>query len=173
MSIGPGSFTGLRIGLSVAKGLAYAAEKPLVAVPTLRAIAERAARESVGEIPNTILPLLDARKDEVYCQLFERQGSAVRPAWEERDMTLAALADLVAQTNVLITGEAAPRLRAIVTMGRRPGRPSAVFAPPEIARCSAAVVAMIGEQMLAEGKSADPRDLEPRYIKEFFLKTQR
>lgn len=172
VSIGPGSFTGLRIGLSVAKGLAYAAQKPLIAVPTLRAIAERAARECGDSAPPAILPLLDARKDEVYCQLFERHGSTVRPVEEEHDVRLAVLAGQLSQREVLITGEAAPRLREFMKAAAGRSRPEAVFADPDTARCSAAVVALIGERMLGEGNIADPRDLEPRYIKEFFLKTK-
>jgi tRNA threonylcarbamoyladenosine biosynthesis protein TsaB len=172
VSIGPGSFTGLRIGLSVAKGLAYAVEKPLIAVPTLRAIAERAARENGDDAPPAILPLLDARKDEVYCQLFERHGSTVRPAEEEHDVKLTVLAERLSQMEVLITGEAAPRLRELMMAPDGRNRPEAVFADTEKARCSAAVVALIGERMLGEGNTAEARDLEPRYIKEFFLKTK-
>jgi tRNA threonylcarbamoyladenosine biosynthesis protein TsaB len=172
VSIGPGSFTGLRIGLSVAKGLAYAAEKPLVAVPTLRAIAEQTVRRIPAGRPEAVLPLLDARKDEVYCQLFRLEGPTLRPVWEERDMTLAALAELIAGMNVLVTGQAAQRLREILTPDPRRLRPAPQFASPEEARCSAGMVALLGEHMLAEGSIADPRDLEPRYIKEFFLKTK-
>jgi hypothetical protein len=73
---------------------------------------------------------------------------------------------------VLITGEAAPRLRDLMKAAGGRNRPEAVFADPHTARCSAAVVALIGERMLGEGNIADPRDLEPRYIKEFFLKTK-
>src|SRR5262245_52075822 len=69
VSIGPGSFTGLRIGLSVAKGLALATGLPVVGVPTLEAYALH-----VGPRPGLICPVLDARKGEVYGAVFRWQG---------------------------------------------------------------------------------------------------
>ena len=66
---GPGSFTGLRVGLAAVEGFAFANDKPSVGVSTLAAMAWQ-----VGE-PNTPLaPMLDARRGEVYCALFERRG---------------------------------------------------------------------------------------------------
>ncbi len=72
VSIGPGSFTGLRIGLSVAKGLAWASGIPLVGVPTLEALAHVAAPR-----PGLICPVLDARKREVYGAAFRWVGGAL------------------------------------------------------------------------------------------------
>jgi tRNA threonylcarbamoyladenosine biosynthesis protein TsaB len=68
VSIGPGSFTGLRIGLSVAKGLALATELPVIGVPTLDAYAY-----SAGPRPGLLCPVLDARKGEVYASAFRWQ----------------------------------------------------------------------------------------------------
>ncbi len=69
VAIGPGSFTGLRIGLSTVKGLAYGSELPVVGVPTLPAVAGR-----VNDREGFICPFLDARKKEVYAALFYRKG---------------------------------------------------------------------------------------------------
>jgi tRNA threonylcarbamoyladenosine biosynthesis protein TsaB len=66
VSIGPGSFTGLRIGLALAKGLSYAARRPLIPVPTLDALAAVADADA-GEV---VCPMLDARKGEVYTALY-------------------------------------------------------------------------------------------------------
>jgi tRNA threonylcarbamoyladenosine biosynthesis protein TsaB len=171
VSIGPGSFTGLRIGLSVAKGLACAAGKPVVPVPTLTSIARHAALAGIAGDQSRILPVLDARRDEVYCQLFERVGVSVRPVWEERDMTIGALVDMLGGERALVTGEAAPRVRAALEGRDERSRPACLFAPPEIARCDAGTIAMIGAELIAEGLQADLSDLEPRYIQEFFLRT--
>jgi tRNA threonylcarbamoyladenosine biosynthesis protein TsaB len=69
VSIGPGSFTGLRIGLSTVKGLAYRSGIPVVGVPTLLAIAHR-----VQDWEGSICPFLDARKHVVYAALFRKKG---------------------------------------------------------------------------------------------------
>lgn len=73
ISIGPGSFTGLRIGVTVVKGLAYALKKPVVCVPTLDAIAMN-AKKFIG----TICPLLDARKNKVYACLYKSDGKSIK-----------------------------------------------------------------------------------------------
>src|SRR5712692_8839766 len=78
VSIGPGSFTGLRIGLSTVKGLAYGWNLPVVGVPTLLAIAER-----VTQWDGLICPFLDARKKEVYAALFSKRGEMLERLTED------------------------------------------------------------------------------------------
>lgn len=75
VSSGPGSYTGLRIGVSTAKGICYALNKPLIAVPTLDIIAE-AIFNSNPEI-NIVAPMIDARRMEVYTQLISRSGNHI------------------------------------------------------------------------------------------------
>ena len=77
VSIGPGSFTGLRIGLSTAKGLAYATGLPLVGVPTLEVLAW-----SVPYAAVPVCPVLDARKQEVYAALFRYTHGALVPVMQ-------------------------------------------------------------------------------------------
>jgi tRNA threonylcarbamoyladenosine biosynthesis protein TsaB len=79
VSIGPGSFTGLRVGLALAKGLAQVTGCPLVAVPTLDALAEEANPKS--QIPNPklkICPVLDARKGEIYGAMYRKKEELAR-----------------------------------------------------------------------------------------------
>jgi len=73
ISVGPGSFTGLRIGITVVKGLAYALEKKIVAVPTLDVIADNAK-----DFKGIICPVLDARKNKVYACLYKSDGKTVK-----------------------------------------------------------------------------------------------
>ncbi len=170
VSIGPGSFTGLRIGLSVAKGLVYGAGCRLVAVPTLEALAQRAVDEGAAKMGTLIVPVLDARRDEVYCQLFHADAGRTIPEGDARDWTLAALVREIGTREVLVTGDAADKLKRFLQ--ERPEQREYRFAPPSTAQCSAVQVAMIGERLLARGATEDPALLEPRYIKEFFLKTR-
>ena len=68
VSSGPGSYTGLRIGTSLAKGLCYSLDIPLVAIPTLKILAR--AVSNISSADAFLCPLIDARRMEVYCQLF-------------------------------------------------------------------------------------------------------
>lgn len=73
VSAGPGSYTGLRIGYSTAKGLSYSLKKPLITIDTLQALAQGALSEIQGklQLENTLIaPMIDARRMEVYCALF-------------------------------------------------------------------------------------------------------
>jgi tRNA threonylcarbamoyladenosine biosynthesis protein TsaB len=163
VSIGPGSFTGLRIGLSIAKGLVLATGVPLVAVPTLEALASRTVR--VLKATGRVLAAIDARRDEVYCQLFEADGERVVPLWEPRDVAVDRLLVELGSTPVLVTGDGRGKVMARAAGG------GVRFdeADASAAACSAGEVARLGEMLARAGKTEDPALLEPRYIKEFFL----
>ena len=82
VSSGPGSYTGLRIGVSTAKGLCFALDKPLIAVDTLEAMALGMIEKGVA--PDTLLcPMIDARRMEVYTALFDAQGNRLLPTAAE------------------------------------------------------------------------------------------
>ncbi len=98
VSIGPGSFTGLRIGLSTVKGLAYGSNIPVVGVPTLLAIAKR-----VTDWEGMICPFLDARKKEVYTALFQKKGETL---------------DRIAEDLVCPPGKIIQRIQSLNNQGR-------------------------------------------------------
>lgn len=80
VSIGPGSYTGLRIGLAAAKGLCYALNKPLIGIGTLHMMAAAALTQAKGITPNTLLcPMIDARRMEVFTALYNQQLAEVLP----------------------------------------------------------------------------------------------
>ena len=167
VSIGPGSFTGLRIGLSVAKGLAFAADLPIAAVPTLRALAQRVA--GLHDTQEHILAVLDARRDEVYYQLFRRSHSGLEQLGEEQSAPVDRLVERIGDRAVTVTGEGAPKLAAQLQRRSREGKRGRYhFADGALAKCSAGTVALIGASHLREGRSEDPASLEPRYVSEFF-----
>jgi tRNA threonylcarbamoyladenosine biosynthesis protein TsaB len=89
LSIGPGSFTGLRIGLATAKGLAYDAGLPLVGISTLWAMAAR-----VNDFNGIIGALLDARKGEVYVALFRRHDQSLNRLTEDAVLSIESAIDL-------------------------------------------------------------------------------
>ncbi len=167
VSIGPGSFTGLRIGLSVAKGLAFASGKPLVAVSTLQALAQRAIDEGLVEEYVSILAALDARRNEVYCQWFKDIAGDANAVSVECDMQVDRVFDACPTERVVMTGDALPKLQNAVSQ-----KPMIHWStvPDNVAECSAGSVGRIGEALLDRGESADVRTLEPRYIKEFFFR---
>ncbi|HTY59710.1 MAG TPA: tRNA (adenosine(37)-N6)-threonylcarbamoyltransferase complex dimerization subunit type 1 TsaB [Bacteroidota bacterium] len=167
VSIGPGSFTGLRIGVSVAKGIAYARGVPIAGVPTLGALARHAALTDNMKPGTRLLAALDARRDEVYCQLFDVTDAGTVACWDVRDMTLAALEGELRGGPVRVTGDGAAKVLAHAGAGSLLGAVS-----PEANRCSAASVAILGERRLAAGEADELSALEPRYIKDFFLKTR-
>jgi len=154
ISIGPGSFTGLRIGLGLAKGLAFAGGLPLVAVPTLEALAHVAAADPGA----TVCAALDARKREVYAALFRIDPAGV-PERLGPDETVApdALAARLPAGTVLVgdAGEASPD----------------AF-PAHVVRLSFAahhpqggIVARLGAQRLEGGEIADIGAVEPVYVR--------
>jgi tRNA threonylcarbamoyladenosine biosynthesis protein TsaB len=91
VGIGPGSFTGLRIGLATLKGLAYAGRRPLAGVSCLAAMAHGAA---ASVPPGTVLvPLLDAKKGEVYAGFYRSHGGAIEPVQPEAALPPDALVE--------------------------------------------------------------------------------
>lgn len=100
VSVGPGSFTGLRVGLSLVRGLALAIGRPVIPVTSLAALAANARMPD-----RPILAVIDARRDEAYAQLFAETGKPLTPA---ALLPLAAVAALVPEGGALGVGSGAP-----------------------------------------------------------------
>jgi len=156
VSIGPGSFTGLRIGISTVKGLALATDKPVAAVPTLQALAW-----NLPIAAHPVCPLLDARKNEVYTAVYRYDEAALVLLRPETAMPVGKLADeIIGKT--IFTGEGSHIYRREIEalFGAR-----ALFAPLSATLPSAAAVAEIGLAMIKGGYRANPDALIPTYIR--------
>jgi tRNA threonylcarbamoyladenosine biosynthesis protein TsaB len=153
VSIGPGSFTGLRIGLALAKGIAYAGGLPLVGVPTLEALAE------IADAPcgSTICAAIDARKQEVYAALFEATGGAPRRLTADLALRPEALAARLTAPCVVV-GDAGD-VYGDVLGARSTLRPFATHHP------RGGVIARLGRERLAAGQAANAGTLEPVYVR--------
>ena len=159
--LGPGSFTGLRIALSTAKGLALGTGRPLVGVPTLDALAANMAPAPL------LCPMLDARKGEVFAAIYRSapDGALAKETRElsidpERLMDEPILQREAGPVTVLGSGA---RLYADRIRRKLGGR--AVFAPPERDYPRAAVVGRLGREELLAGRAHDPGRLAPRYVR--------
>jgi len=103
VSKGPGSYTGLRIGVSAAKGLCYALELPLISIATLASMAQQIAKNYTYRIP-----VLDARRMEVYAAVFGNDDSIVQQTTAEI-ITESSFASLIAKGTVMIAGSGAEK----------------------------------------------------------------
>lgn len=104
---GPGSYTGLRIGVSTAKGICFALDKPLIAIPSLRTIAN-GIRKSMGENTGLLVPMIDARRNEVYAAVYNHSLE------EQQSMTSVILDDegyaSLGQTQLTAGGDGAEKV---------------------------------------------------------------
>ncbi len=156
VAIGPGSFTGLRIGLSAAKGLSFATGKPIVTVPTLEAFAY-----NFPYCPWPVCLLLDARKGEVYAAIFRWEDGTFLRAAEEASLPAEVLVKSL-EGPVLFAGEGAALYRSVIegVMKER-----AVFASAEKMVPSPANVAALGLAKAVRGEFEDLPSAVPFYIR--------
>lgn len=166
ISIGPGSFTGLRIGLSTVKGFSFATGKPIVAVPTLEALAWNF---SYCRYP--VCTMLDARKKEVYAALFSWEGQGFVRVLDEMSLKVDRLLEKIKGTKgvgeffderILFTGEGALlyRDRIVEALKER-----AIFPSPEKLIPAPANIAAMGIQKALKGEFSEPVSLVPFYIR--------
>jgi tRNA threonylcarbamoyladenosine biosynthesis protein TsaB len=157
VSAGPGSFTGLRVGIATVKGLAFGSGAPVAPVPTLAAIAQRAP---VADAP--VVAVSDARRGEVYAAAFVRAGGELEAALLPEGLYTPE--DLCARLPLRLTlvGDGVAvcggRLRAALGPGVR-------LVPASRARPRAREVGLLGLRLLARGQGVDAAALVPRYVR--------
>ena len=151
VSSGPGSYTGLRIGVSVAKGLCFGAGIPLISVPTLSLLAATALRKMNGA-------MIDARRMEVYAALFDASLQPVRTAMADV-VDAQTYANYLSEGKVCFFGDGAAKCQSVIT------DTNAYFLPDIYPL--AAGMASLSAQAYAEKRFEDVAYFEPFYLKEF------
>jgi tRNA threonylcarbamoyladenosine biosynthesis protein TsaB len=160
VSVGPGSFTGLRVGVSTAKGLAFGSDRLVVPVPTLAALALCAE-----PAPGPVVALLDARRGEVYAAAYDgdvRAAPRFGPAVLRPDALAEAIATLDAQRPCTLIGEGVPVVAELLR-GRFGDGVRVVDALA--GRSDPVVVGRLGVRLLARGAGIAAGDLAPVYVR--------
>lgn len=168
VSMGPGSYTGLRVGVSSAKGLCFGAGKPLIAVGTLDCLVWEAIGNGAAEGCKYIVPMIDARRMEVYTTIFDatgKQTSEVKPQIVD-DQSFADILTDAAATNqkVLFIGDAAEKCSKVITS------PAAVFAQQNPTARGLLAPAI---KKFEAGQFENVAYFEPFYLKDFVATVSR
>jgi tRNA threonylcarbamoyladenosine biosynthesis protein TsaB len=150
VALGPGSFTSLRIGLAVGKGLAQALGVPITGIPSMAAYAEK-----ISFLSEKVCVVLPDRRDLVYYALYERNA----PITAEASCSIESLRDMLKQTPglALCIGPGAERHRALLEA-------IAPVAPAALNRPSGAVIAQLGAVQYSRSQHNELWTLEPRYV---------
>lgn len=161
VSIGPGSFTGLRIGVTLAKTLAFATGAKLIAVPTLPVIASNAPAEDARDARSPwVMPILDAKRDQVFAAIYRRAGHALD---EVEPPQLVHLPEVLARSPrpLLVLGEGISHHRRHLDAVQG----DVAVAPEDLWWPRAATVAHLAQHLRQQGAYADPFKLTPLYIR--------
>ncbi|PIU42114.1 MAG: tRNA (adenosine(37)-N6)-threonylcarbamoyltransferase complex dimerization subunit type 1 TsaB [Candidatus Omnitrophica bacterium CG07_land_8_20_14_0_80_42_15] len=155
VAIGPGSFTGLRVGVTTAKALAIVKNKPVVGVPTLDVIAHNAYY-----YPGTICPIIDAKKGMLYAALYERKAKGLVRKSKYLLLTVEELLKKINKHTLFIGN-------GIIFYGKiieKIKKEKAVLAPKRLWLPRSENVAMLGWEELKKGKTDNSFDIIPLYL---------
>lgn len=154
ISQGPGSYTGLRIGVSTAKGLCFALDIPLIAVDTLESLARQ-----VDKVDGYIVPMIDARRMEVYSAIFNSNHEKIRDVQAEI-ITEESFNNI--EENIYFVGDCSEKCKAVLT------KENFIFLE-NIIYPSANQMSQISFDKYKKNDTVDVAYFEPFYLKDFFM----
>lgn len=162
VSMGPGSYTGLRIGVSTAKGWALSADAAFVGVPTLEAYAAQLG--PIGAPGDVVCALLDARRDEVYAGAYRRTTNGLEVHAATTALPVKDLPEWLGtvEGQLWLLGDGAPKSHEVLASGTAP----CTVVPVDEMPPSAAWVARRGRQRLEADGPDDVATVEPLYVKD-------
>jgi tRNA threonylcarbamoyladenosine biosynthesis protein TsaB len=156
IDIGPGSFTGLRIGVAFVKALLAGVPKPVVGIPSLDVLAA-----GLAQAPGRICPVVDARQRNVYAAVYRGEHGGITKVSDYQLTTAQELAAGLGNSPVLLLGDGLKLYRQVFqdALGTQ-----AQFAPPDAWRPRATVLARLGAARLRQGQQDDLSRLTPLYL---------
>ena len=160
VSIGPGSFTGLRIGLSTAKGLCYACGKPLIAVQAFESVAE-AVFVSYPQFVRVIV-CVDAKQGDYYFGAYEKKNGTLCEFIPVQIGNLAAALSAFTEETMIVTD----RIDEVKKISDKSGVIENI-----LSYCRGDIIARIAIEKLRGGMKSAPENLEPMYLKDFVIRT--
>ncbi|MCD7964035.1 MAG: tRNA (adenosine(37)-N6)-threonylcarbamoyltransferase complex dimerization subunit type 1 TsaB [Rikenellaceae bacterium] len=168
VGMGPGSYTGLRIGVSVAKGLCYALGIPLIAVNSLESLVRvafddyKAGIMGIDNLDNSYLcPMIDARRMEVYCQIYDGKDKAITPI-EAKIIGTDSFEEFISDKQFVIFGNGASKCRDLLN------GPNVRYV--DVIHSASGMVDLSAEAF-AQNNFVDTAYFEPFYLKDFVMTT--
>lgn len=160
VSKGPGSYTGLRIGVSAAKGFCYALDIPLISINTLQHLALQVSQKN--ELKDALYcSMLDARRMEVYCALFDAQNNEVS-ATEAKIIDATSFAEILQHQKIIFFGDGAAKCKSLLEPN-----PNALFLDDVFP--SAQDMISLAEKKFAAQEFENTAYFEPYYLKDFLV----
>ena len=153
VSKGPGSYTGLRIGVSAAKGLCFALDKPLISIPTLDAIAHQVKIDE-----GIIISMLDARRMEVYSAIYDSNYNQIRNT-EAQILDETSFLDYLENQKVYFIGNGVEKSKTLIN------HPNAVFIDDKLP--SSNEMSLLAYTKYKKNDTEDVAYFEPYYLKDF------
>lgn len=156
VATGPGSFTGLRVGLSAAKGMAYSLGIPIIGISGIEALAA-----GFLYYEKDIFSMVTSRRDEVFYGLFQRNGENLERISEDRSIRLTDVSGLIREPTIIIGNDYVKQKSVIC----KPGNRNITFAPKEQWILRASAVGALGLKRFSDDDFDDIRDMVPRYLR--------